>query len=152
MKIRRDIASIPVRSAKETWQAIVALVTGPDTVDKTQLAAASGIVESLIVDESPRETPIVFRGGGPRLVIYCLYGRAAMESGTTIDLISFNPTAGNWQATAPCEPDDVEWMNAYLAARAPRIRVHQATGRPTDEESPPAPKNLQVNWEVLKKL
>ena len=41
MRIRRDIASIPVRSANETWSAIVALVTGDGSVDREQLAAAA---------------------------------------------------------------------------------------------------------------
>ncbi len=33
MKVRREIASIPVRSAGETWQAIVDLITGSGSVD-----------------------------------------------------------------------------------------------------------------------
>ena len=37
MKVRRDIASIPVRSAGETWQAIVDLITGEGSVDATPL-------------------------------------------------------------------------------------------------------------------
>ena len=46
MRIRRDIASVPVRSAKETWHAIVDLVTGEDSVDRQQLEAASSIMET----------------------------------------------------------------------------------------------------------
>jgi len=34
MKIRRDVASIPLRSAAETWRAIVDLVTGDGSVDR----------------------------------------------------------------------------------------------------------------------
>ena len=34
MKIRRDIASVPLRSAEETWRAIIDLVTGDGSVDR----------------------------------------------------------------------------------------------------------------------
>ena len=149
MKIRREIASIPVRSAKETWQAIVDLVTGTDTVDRGQLAAASSILESLIVDELVRDVPIVFSGSGPRLVIYCLYDSKAMGASLDIDPLSFNPTAGDWRATAPCEPDDVDWMNAGLSARAPRITVHEAYKAPTTGATT-VTKTLQVDWEALR--
>lgn len=149
MKIRRDIASIPVRSAKETWQAIVDLVTGTDTVDRRQLAAASSILQSLIVDELVRDVPIVFSGSGPRLVIYCLYDEKAMGANLDIDPLSFNPTEGDWRATAPCEPDDVDWMNSRLKARAPRITVHEADKAPTGGATT-GTKKLQVDWEALR--
>ena len=151
MKSRRDVASIPARSAKETWRVIIDLVTGTDTVDRGQLDAASSILESLIVDELARDVPIVFSGAGPRLVIYCLHDSEAMGASLDIDPLSFNPTAGDWRATAPCEPDDVEWMNAGLRARAPRITVHEADKAPADGEKTPATKILQVDWEALKR-
>ncbi|MCY3537680.1 MAG: hypothetical protein OXI08_09360 [Cyanobacteria bacterium MAG IRC4_bin_6] len=151
MKIRRDVASIPARSAKETWQAIVSLVIGSDTVDREQLDAASSIIESLLVDELASEIPIVFSGVGPRLVIYCLYGSKAVEASFDIDPLSFNPTAGDWQATAPCEPEDVQWMNASLKAQAPRISVHEADQAPTDGEKTIPAATFQVDWEALKR-
>lgn len=150
MKIRRDVAAIPVRSAKETWRAIVDLVTDTDSVDRGQLDAASSILESLIVDELPRDVPIVFNGAGPRLVIYCLYDSKAMGASLDIDPLSFNPTAGEWRASAPCEADDVEWMNTGLRTRAPRIAVHEADKAPADSEKTTATKILQVDWEALK--
>ena len=151
MKIRRDVASIPARSAKETWQAIVSLVTDADTVNREQLDAASSMIESLIVDELACDVPIVFSGVGPRLVIYCLYGSKAVEANFDIDPLSFNPTGGDWQATAPCEPDDVQWMNASLRAQAPRISVHEADHPPADGEKSTATTTLQVDWEALKR-
>src|SRR5690606_17092630 len=81
MKIRRYVASIPIRSARETWRAITELVTGADTVERAQLHAAASIMESLIADEHPATVPIVFKGAGPRVIIYCLYNEDAMEAG-----------------------------------------------------------------------
>lgn len=51
MKVRRDIAAIPKRSAAETWRVIVDLVTGSGSVDAETLTAAASVLESLIADE-----------------------------------------------------------------------------------------------------
>ena len=154
MRIRRNIASIPVRSAKETWRAIVALVTAADSVDREQLDAAASVMESLIADEQPAIAPIVFKGCGPRVLIYCLYDEDAMEAGLAIDSLNANPTAGDWQMTAPCEDDDVDWMNTTLKERAPRTSVHAAHEPPADEgadEADAAAKALEIDWGALSK-
>ena len=152
MNIRRDIASVPARSARQTWRAIVDLVTGPDTVDRDQLDAAASIMESVIADEQPASVPIVFKGAGPRVVVYCVYDEDAMEAGHDIDPLSTNPTAGDWRATAPCESDDVDWMNRSLKERAPRILVHAADDAPPDgDETEAAATKFQIDWGALEK-
>ena len=157
MRIRRAVASIPVRSAKETWTAIIDLVTDDGSVDRHQLVAATSIMESLIADELPSKVPIVFKGGGPRILIYCLYQEDAMEAGLAIDRLNSNPTAGDWSVTAPCEEADQEWMNKTLKDRAPRIAVHDVDEPPPDESEQEsssaanAEKVFQVDWEVLNK-
>ena len=149
MKIRRHIASIPVRSAKETWAAITALVTGSGSVDADQLAAAGSIMESVIADEQPLTVPIVFKGSGPHLVIYCLYDEEAMEAGLDVDGLNANPTAGDWRMTAPCEDGDADWMNVTLKTRAPRITVHDASAPPDEEEPKSSAKALEIDWGAL---
>lgn len=152
MKIRRDVASIPARSAKETWRVITDLVTGPDTVDRAQLDDAASIMESLIADEMPAQVPIVFKGAGPRVVVYCLYDEDAMEAERDVDALVSNPTAGDWRATAPCEADDVEWMNTSLKTRAPRITVHDADEPPAEDETDEtaqAGADFDIDWGAL---
>ena len=152
MKVRRDIASIPVRSAAETWQAITTLITGNGSVDADTLAKAASVMESLIADEYPTTVPIVVKGNGPRLVIYLLYSEDAMEAGTDIDAVSWNPTGGpDWSVTAPSEAADVGWMNNALQSRAPRISIHDVASPPAedDEESVSSKAALQINWGVL---
>ena len=152
MKIRRDIASVPARSARDTWRAIVDLVTGSDTVDRDQLDAAASIMESVIADEQPASVPIVFKGAGPRVVVYCLYDEDAMEAGHDIDPLITNPTAGDWRATALCENDDVDWMNRSLKERAPRILVHAADEAfPDGDETENVAANFQIDWGSLEK-
>lgn len=152
MRVRRDIASVPVRSAKETWRAIIDLVTGEGSVDRQQLDAASSILEAIIADEIAAKVPIVFKGSGPRVLIYCLYNEEAMEAGRDIDALASNPTAGDWRATAPCEAEDVDWMNKSLKSRAQRITVHDADKPPADEESEEsgqAAKAFEIDWGAL---
>ena len=152
MKIRRNIAAVPVRSAQETWRAIVDLVTGPDTVDRGQLEAASSIMESLIADEQPGSVPIVFKGAGPRVVTYCLYDEDAIEAGLDLDPLNANPTAGDWRATAPCESEDVDWMTDSLKQRALRITVHAADEAPVEEdEADEAAKSFDIDWGAVEK-
>jgi hypothetical protein len=154
MRIRRNIASVPARSAKDTWRAIVDLVTSRSTVDPQQLDDASSIMESIIADELPTEVPIVFKGAGPRVLSYCLYNEDAMEAGLEIDCLNNNPTAGDWRATAPCEAEDLDWMNKSLRTRAPRITVHAADQSPADEEATDAEqtgKAFEIDWGALLK-
>ena len=152
MKIRRNIASIPVRSAQETWRAIADLVTGWDTVDRGQFEAATSIMESLIADEQPTDIPIVFKGAGPRVVIYCLYDENAMNAGLDINPLNVNPTAGNWCATIPCENEDVDWMNVSLKQHAPRITAHAADEPPVEvDKVEEAAGDFDIDWRALKK-
>jgi len=153
MKVKREIASVPVHTAGETWAAIVTLISGPDTPDAATLKAAASIMESLIADEHPSTVPIVVKGNGDRLVIYCRYNEDAIELGTTIDKLIWNPTGGSgWKITAPTEAGDVTWMNDALKSRAPRISVHDVASPPADEEATKAAADgLAIDWGVLGK-
>ena len=154
MKIRRNVPSIPARSAKETWSVITELVTDAETVDRAQLDAAASIMESLIADEHPAKVPIVFKGAGLRVVIYCLYNEDAMETGLEVDPLKDNPTAGDWRATAPCEAEDADWMNKTLKDRAPRIAVHDINQPPGEEESKKTAQggaDFEIDWGALTK-
>lgn len=153
MRVRRNIASIPVRTAGETWRAIVELITAEDSIDRAQLEAAASVMETLIADEQPAAVPIVVKGSGPRLLIYCLYQDDAMEAGLDIDALSWNPTADDWRITAPSEDEDAAWMNSTLGNRAPRITVHaadQAPAEEADDEAAKAAPALEIDWEALK--
>ncbi|TBZ41632.1 hypothetical protein E0H47_10085 [Rhizobium leguminosarum bv. viciae] len=152
MKIRRDIASIPRRSAKETWDTIVNLISGPGSVDASTLRDAASIMQSLITDEHPAKVPIVVKGSGNRLVIYLSYGENAMDADLSVDPLTWNPTAGDWSMTAPSDATDVEWMNGTLKTRAPRVRVHDVAAPADGDNEDTATKSadLTFNWGALK--
>ncbi len=146
MRVRRDIASIPARSAAETWSAIVDLVTSATSVDADQLRAAASIMQALIADEQPAAAPIVFSGSGPRVLIYCVYNEEAMELGLKIDALPSNPAEGDWRMTAPCEDEDVAWMNKSLKSRAPRLSVHSAKDTPDAASNEDTTAAIQIDW------
>lgn len=123
MRIRRDICSIPERSASETWQQILNLVTGLASQDVQQLNAASGVMGSIITDEHPAAQPIMIEGVGPQLRIYCKYGIDAIESGHENDPLGWNPTAGDWTMHVPCDSENLAWIAASLGKTSPRIKV-----------------------------
>ena len=123
MRIRRDISSIPHRSASETWQRIVDLVTGADSKDVDQLKRAEGVLASIITDEHPAARAIVLEGVRPQLRIYCRYGLKAVEEGSAVDALTWNPTDGDWTMHVPCDDENITWVRASLEKSSPRIRV-----------------------------
>jgi hypothetical protein len=94
--------------------------------------------------------PIVIKGTGPRLVIYCLYGEDAMGADLDPDKLTWNPTAEGWRMTAPTDAGDVTWMTNMLDARAPRIAVHDVNAPVDDQDdSSRASEALKIDWGAL---
>ncbi len=154
MKVRRDVASLPLRTAQETWESIVKLITGSDSVNSAQLHAATSIVSSAIADEHCAATPIVIKGGSSRLVIYTAHGPDAMELGLAVDKLTWNPTASDtWAVTVPCSGDDVDWMTKALAERAPRITVQKVDAGSDVREVEAAQNSVdaEIDWSALEK-
>ncbi|MGE0875210.1 MAG: hypothetical protein AB7O31_11140 [Burkholderiales bacterium] len=150
MKVKRDIASIPLRSGDETWAEYRQLVTGPGSVDAVQFDAAATVMTSLITDEAFRDEPLNLSGVSHRLVVYLLHGHDALEAGANIDKLAWNPTAGDWKLFVPCPEEQFEWAKKTLAARAPRFVVLKPGEKNQEEKETEAPEAaLGVNWEVL---
>jgi len=125
MKVRRDIASIPVRSATETWSAIIDLISDVTSIDKHQISNASSAMADVISEEFPHDHPIIFSGCGPQLRLYLDYATASMERGHDIDPINWNPTeCENWHAHVPTDAVDLGWMNKFFEDRAPRFSAY----------------------------
>ena len=150
MKFRRDIASIPHRSATETWARYRTLVTGTGSVDAGQFDAAASVMSSLITDEAFRDRPLTLTGVGNRLVVYLVHGDKALETGDDVDPLNWNPTAGDWRLFVPCPEEQYDWAKKTLSGRAPRFVVL----RPEEEIREDASRGLgttpvEVNWEAI---
>jgi hypothetical protein len=150
VKVRRDIASIPLRSAEATWAEYTNLVTGSGSGDTAQLDAAATVMASLIVDEAFRDEPLTLTGVSHRLVVYLLHGHDALEAGSGIDRLAWNPTAGDWKLFVPCPEEQYTWAKKALATRAPRFVVLKPGEKVKEEgETAAAEAALGVNWEVF---
>ena len=152
MRVRRDVSSIPFRSAGETWQRIIDLVGGPESVDLQQLKNAAGVMGSIITDEHPAARAIMIEGVGPQLRIYCRYGMNAVEEGGTVDSLTWNPTAGDWTMHVPCDTENIDWVKVSLSESSPRINVFDVAeaDRAEQEENDTAAKRsgIIVDWNL----
>lgn len=151
MRVRRDVSSIPYRSAGETWKRIIDLVTGPESKDIQQLKDASGVMGSIITDEHPAARAMIIKGVGAQLRIYCRYGMKAVEAGGDVDTLTWNPTAGDWTMHVPCDAENIGWVRKSLSQSSPRIKVFDVLEKDTDtEEDTSATKSsdLVVDWDL----
>lgn len=151
MRIRRDVSSIPERSASETWQRIIDLVTGKGSADVQQLKAAAGVMGSIITDEHPAARPILLEGSGPQLRVYCSYGINAIEQGSKVDSLNWNPTDGDWTMHVPCDAENMDWVKKSLAGTSPRIKVFDVADeeRADDEQHQASAKSeIVIDWNI----
>src|ERR1700685_4444362 len=119
MRVRRDVSSVPFRSAGENWQVIIDLLTGKGTNDLQQIKNASGVMGSIITDEHPASRAIIVEGVGAQLRIYCRYGMKAVEEGGKVDSLTSNPTAGDWTMHVPWNQENIEWVKKSLVDSSP---------------------------------
>ena len=153
--IARRIRATPERPATEAWEVIVGLISEPGSAARKELDAVSGIASCLIADETPKDSPILVAGVGPRLRIYCLYDEAAV-TGEDADetALSWNPTDGNWKMWFPAAREDLDWVQRELAKRGSRIVAYELEkGEPEGEAARPEGRQaIAVNVEVFKNL
>ncbi len=153
MMVRRDISSIPFRSASETWQSIIDLVTARRA--RKTLSSSKEPRElwaPIITDEHPASRAIMLEGVGARLRVYCRYGLKALEEGGKVDSLTWNPTAGDWTMHVPCDEENIVWVRKSLAG-SPRIKIFDVaeTDRAEDEEKTSAAKaesSIVVDWNL----
>jgi hypothetical protein len=153
MRVRRDLSSIPCRSASETWQQIVDLITGNGSLDVKQLQDASGVLASIITDEYPATKAITVEGVGAQLRLYCMYGMKAVEEGKRVDSLTWNPTAGDWTMHVPCDAENMSWVKSALAKSSPRIKVFDVEEEERGEKEESFSKgkradSVTVDWEL----
>ena len=134
--VARTFVSIPVRSARETWDAICNLVApNPNSAAARELSSVSGVAASLIAREA-MTAPIVIYGSGPRVRIYCLYHADAIEGDDSNEsALVFDATEGDWQMSLPCPADDLTWVQSELAQRSKRITARDQEAQVGEDET-----------------
>lgn len=132
--IARRLASVPERSAVDTWNAIVELIA-PDSRSsaRNELAAVAGVACSLIASEMA--APIVIYGSGPRLRIYCLYGDEAIEGDNVSEgSLTYVPTEEDWRMSLPCPEEELGWVQKSLRSST-RVSARDEDEDVGDEKS-----------------
>lgn len=133
--VARKFRSVPERTSAETWNAILKLLAaGPDSAAAQEMASVTGVASSLITREA-MTAPIIMRGSGPRVRIYCLYNEDAVEGDDANENpLTFDATSGDWQMSLPCPADDLAWVERALAAKSSRITARDMKTSVLDEE------------------
>ena len=154
--IARRIRATPERSGVEAWAVITDLISQPGTLARKHLDAVNGVAACLISDETPKDSPIVVAGSGPRLRIYCLYGQdAVIGEDAEEGALSWDPTEGDWKLWLPAPREDYDWVSRELAKRGTRIAGYELEkGEPEGDAARPKGRaaNLSINVEAFKNL
>jgi hypothetical protein len=134
--VARTFVSIPVRSARETWNAICNLVApNANSAAAREICSVAGVAASLIAREA-MTAPIVVYGSRPRVRIYCLYHTSAIEGdGSNESALAFDATEGDWQMSLPCPADDLTWVQPELAQRSQRISARDQESKVGEDET-----------------
>ena len=154
MKLRRDIAAVPLRTGAETWSKVVELITAPGSIDVGQLNVAASVMASLLSEDHYASNALTLKGDGHRLVIYGAYGADALSLGADVSPLDWNPTAKDWTLFVPCDPVDLDWVKTSLKTRAPRFVVHAMSETPSElsegsEKAAAASSSFEINWGAI---
>src|SRR5580692_9774538 len=136
--VARRIRATPERPASDAWQVIVDLIAPKDGPARRELIDVEGIASALISTESPKDAPMLVRGKGPRVRLYCLYDDEAISGDDANEApLAECPTDGDWVMSLPADADDVAWVRDSLAKKSTRVKVRDKTEIVGDGEEEP---------------
>ncbi len=154
--ISRRFAASPARTAADTWNAIVNVIAAETVSAKQELNTITGVIASIISDETPANNAITIIGSGPRLKIYCLYGDDAIGDDANEATLSWKPFENNWEIHFPVEDGDYDWVTKLLKEKGSKFKTYKAGEKiegESDQEENKAASNftqLSINVEKLK--
>lgn len=126
--VSRTVRSVPWRSARDTWERVVDILTAAGgAAHRAELLSITGVAAAMITEKATAHVPIVVSGGGPRVRVYCLFDEAALDGdGENETALSFNPLEGDWSISLPCPADDLDWVSEALSRKTPRVVARDA--------------------------
>lgn len=152
--ISRKFAASPSRTAADTWSTIVSVIAAESENDKEKLNSITGIIASIISDETPATNPITIIGTGPRLRVYCLYGDDAIGDEASEASLSWKPFEGSWEIYFPVEETDYDWVTKALKEKGSNFKTYNAGEKikedSTEEENKSEPNFTQLSINVNK--
>ena len=124
--VARRIRATPERGASDAWSVILDLIAPKEGAARRELLGIEGIASSIISTESPKDAPMVVRGKGPRVRIYCLYDDEAISGDDANEIaLAGCPTDGEWVMSLPVDADDVAWVKDALAKKSIHVTVRE---------------------------
>ena len=122
--LARRIASVPVRTSTETWEAVCDLLSPSGTPINEKLRAVTSVAGMLIAEEYSATDAIVATGSGPRVKVYTVHGDDAIDALAEETPLSASPCAeAGWEVSFPCSSVDLDEIKLALKA-LPNFTVH----------------------------
>ncbi|OQP67638.1 hypothetical protein [Niastella populi] len=132
--VTRKFSACPVRTAADTWETIVSVISSVSAEARSELLKIEGIAASIISDETPRKSPITIIGTGSRLRVYCLYEENGSAEEVNESPLNWNPFAGEWEIHIPAEKDELDWVTQALSEKGARFKAYEAGTKPVEDE------------------
>jgi len=152
--IARRVASVPVRTSVDTWNAAVDLLTPAGGAARTELEAVTNIAAMLISEEYTRDAPIVVTPRrGARVRIYTMHGLDAVDTRDDEAPLATCPLdEPGWTVSLPCGVDDIDDIRGALEAH-PHISVRDATEGITAEATTgaSATSSLKIDYDEMER-
>jgi hypothetical protein len=152
--ITRRFSACPVRTAAQTWNVIVKILSDHNQKVEQELNRICGISSSLIAEGTPKSDAITIIGTGPRLRIYCLYDEDGSVEDANEALLNWNLfERDDWQIWLPVGKSDLDWVSAALRKEGSRFKAYETGSKIDDSEDDKASnpiKTLSIDIEKLK--
>jgi hypothetical protein len=133
--VKRAIASVPGRSADETWRVIVDLLA-PKGPAREELLSVAGVATSIIANMAPKDSAIVATCEGPRTRIYCIYDDDAFDADNVNETkLPHDALSGDWAVSLPCQAEDLAWVQAALKRSSTRLTARDASQKLSEDDS-----------------
>lgn len=154
--VRRTIISNPERTSIETWTKITGIVCGEDKNAKKEFNSVSNVICSLLPEELMKANPMIVKGAGSQLRVYCLYGEDAMTGeDANEDDLSWEITAKSWTAYLPCSQTELAWYEKALSNASDNFKVYDFEKGIETEEATTKQNNsstFKIDKEAFKNL
>lgn len=127
--VSRRFTASPVRTAAQTWDMIVNTIASGSEAAKQELKSITGIIASLISDETPSKDAITIIGTGSRLRVYCLFGDDAIEEEANEALLLWNLFESDWEIYFPVNEADLSWVTKSLSDKNKKFKTYKVGER-----------------------
>lgn len=146
--VARRIAASPKRTATEVWEVISGLLCEKSSQAQKELSLITGVAASIISEEVPQNSPLIVKGVGPRVRIYCQYGENALDDENCNEAsLPQKPLMDKWKLYLPCNKEDLDWVNNTLKSLSSSVVAYDKATEPDIEEDTSKQAGMTLNKE-----